>query len=237
MLRLITDFDGPIMDVSERYYRVYQFCLENIRFPEQAVRQLSKEVFWSLKRSCVPETQIGMMSGLDEVQAKEFSRLRKQTVHSLSYMVYDCLAPEAIDALEKVQLAGVDLVVMTMRRSLELEYAFNRYNLERFFPENRCYQLTNDYVKTRDIDDKPLLMARAKAELPPASDVWMVGDTDADIAAAKKHGVKVIAVLCGIRDRSQLELYQPDMIVNNLSEAVDVVLSHSLQHASSAKSY
>jgi len=28
MLRLITDFDGPIMDVSERYYQVYQYCLQ-----------------------------------------------------------------------------------------------------------------------------------------------------------------------------------------------------------------
>jgi len=34
----------------------------------------------------------------------------------------------------------------------------------------------------------------------------MVGDTEADIITAKNHGVKVLAVLCGIRDRTQLEL-------------------------------
>jgi phosphoglycolate phosphatase-like HAD superfamily hydrolase len=83
-------------------------------------------------------------------------------------------------------------------------------------------------VKTRDIDDKPLLMERAIAELPPASDVWMIGDTEADMVAAKNHGVKVIGVLCGIRDRAQLEQYQPDLIVNNLGEAVDFVLSQPL---------
>jgi phosphoglycolate phosphatase-like HAD superfamily hydrolase len=56
----------------------------------------------------------------------------------------------------------------------------------------------------------------------------MVGDTEADIITAKNHGVKVMAVLSGIRDRTQLELSQPDLIVKDLSEAVDLVLNSSL---------
>ncbi|MBV8882637.1 MAG: HAD family hydrolase [Chroococcidiopsidaceae cyanobacterium CP_BM_RX_35] len=226
MLRLITDFDGPIIDVSERYYRVYQFCLEKIQRPDQTVRSLPKVEFWRLKRSRVPEQQIAMISGLDETQSKQFAQLRRQTVHSQPYFSYDELAPGAVDALEKIQRAGVDLVVMTMRRVQELNYAFDRHNLGRFFPKNRCYCLSNDYVKTRDVDDKPLLMERALAELPSAQHTWMVGDTEADIITAESHGIEVIAVLCGIRDRAQLELYKPDLIVQDLSEAVDLVLRH-----------
>ncbi|KAB8315197.1 HAD family hydrolase [Tolypothrix campylonemoides VB511288] len=229
MLRLITDFDGPIIDVSERYYRVYQFCLEKIRRPNQQVRELAKAEFWQLKRSRIPEKQIAVISGLDEAQAQEFSQLRRQTVHTQPYFDYDSLAPGAVQALLKIQQAGVDLVVMTMRRVRELDYAFKKHDLARFFPENRCYCLSNDYVKTRDIDDKPLLMARAIQELPPASDIWMVGDTEADIISATKHDIKVIAVECGIRDRAQLEPYQPDLIVRDLSSAVDLVLETALQ--------
>ncbi|MBD6615535.1 HAD family hydrolase [Komarekiella sp. 'clone 1'] len=224
MLRLITDFDGPIIDVSERYYRVYQFCLEKTRYPDQLVRELAKAEFWQMKRSRVPEKQIALNSGLNEAQAQEFSQLRRQTVHTEPYFQHDSLAPGAVDALLKIQQAGVDLAVMTMRRVWELDYAFKKYDLGRFFPENRCYCLSNDYVKTRDIEDKPLLMARALTDLPPAADTWMVGDTEADIAAAKKHGVKVMAVECGIRDRTQLELYHPDLIVKDLSFAVDLIL-------------
>ena len=232
MLRLITDFDGPIIDVSQRYYQVYQECLDSSRAPNQAVKQLSKEEFWQLKRSRVPEKQIGMMSGLDEAQAQAFAQLRRQTVHTTPYFEYDNLAPGAVAALEKVQQAGVDLAVMTMRRMRELDYAFERHDLGRFFPKDRCYCLSNDYVKTRDIDDKPLLMERALVELPPASDTWMVGDTEADIITAKKHGVKVIGVLSGIRDRASLEVYQPDWIVKDLSEAVDLLLNSSLPEVS-----
>ena len=232
MLRLITDFDGPIIDVSQRYYQVYQECLDSSRAPNQAVKQLSKEEFWQLKRSRVPEKQIGMISGLDETQAQAFAQLRRQTVHTPPYFEYDTLAPGAVAALEKVQQAGVDLAVMTMRRMRELDYAFDRHDLGRFFPKDRCYCLSNDYVKTRDIDDKPLLMERALVELPPASDTWMVGDTEADIITAKKHGVKVIGVLSGIRDRASLEVYQPNWIVKDLSEAVDLLLNSSLPEVS-----
>ncbi|MFN7850491.1 MAG: HAD family hydrolase [Dolichospermum sp.] len=225
MLRLITDFDGPIMDVSERYYRVSQVCLEKTRYPEQTITELSKAEFWQLKRSHTPEIQIALQSGLDAQQGQEFSQIRKQIVHTLPYFQYDVLVPTALETLTKVQAAGVDLAVMTMRRVRELDYDFNQYNLSQFFPENRRYCLSNDYVKTRDVEDKPLLMARALAELPPAADTWMVGDTEADITAAKKHDIKIIAVESGIRDRSQLASYQPDMIVTDLKTAVDFILN------------
>jgi len=228
MLRLITDFDGPIIDVSERYYQVYQLCLQKTKLPNQHIRQLSKSKFWELKRARVSEKNIGIASGLDELQAQEFAQLRRDTVHTQPYFEYDRLAAGAVAALEEVQQAGIDLAVMTMRRVRELEYAFNQHDLGKFFPKNRCYCLSNDYVKTRDVDDKPLLMKRALLELPPAYETWMVGDTEADIVTAKKHGVKVMAVLCGIRDRAQLEIYQPDLIVNDLREAVDILLYKSL---------
>ncbi len=226
MLRIITDFDGPIVDVSERYYRVYQLCLEKTCHPEQQIKQLPKAEFWQMKRDRISETEIGMVSGLDEEQTLVFSKLRKQTVHTQPYFEYDTVADGAVDTLSKIKQLNIDLAVMTMRRVRELDYALAKYHLGEFFPKNRRYCLSNDYVKTRDIEDKPLLMQRALVELPPA-DTWMIGDTEADIAAAKTHGIKVIAVECGIRDRIQLESYQPDLIVKNFSVAIDVILDAS----------
>lgn len=228
MLRLITDFDGPIMDVSERYYQVYQHCLEQLKRPNQPVKLMTKAQFWDCKRDRIPEQTIGINSGLDEAQAQDFARLRRQTVHTMPYLVYDQPAPGAIDALERLQAAGVDLVVMTMRRVRELEDAFSRYDLARFLASDRRYCLSNDYIKTGDTKDKPLLMERALKELPQASDVWMVGDTEADMIAAKTHGVKAIGVLSGIRNASQLSQYQPHLILNNLSETADFLLSQEL---------
>ncbi len=231
MIRVFTDFDGPIMNVSDRYYRVYQFCLKEIQRPNQPILPMSKAEFWQCKRGRVPEIIIGIRSGLDPSQAEAFAQLRRQTVHTLPYLVHDQPVPGAIDALEKLQEAGVDLAVMTMRRVRELDEAFSRLDLEKFFPPNRRYCLSNDYVKTGDTKDKPLLMAKALKELPAGSDVWMIGDTEADIVAAKTHGIKAIGVLSGIRDRAQLNLHEPDFMVNNLAEAVDLVLDTAVLQA------
>lgn len=227
MLRLITDFDGPIVDVSERYYQAYCYCLEQTQLPHQPIRQLTKSEFWELKRAKVPEREIGRRSGLETAQTEEFSQLRRQTVHQLSYMIHDRLVPGAISALEKIQSFGFDLAVMTMRHTRELEMAFTQYDLWRFFPPNRRYCLSDDYIKTADVKDKPLLMARALQELPAATEVWMVGDTEADIIAAKTHGIPVIGVLSGIRNREQLERYQPEFIVNNLDQALNLITQNN----------
>ena len=227
MLRIITDFDGPIMDVSERYYRVYQFCLETVQYPDQPLNPLTKAQFWQLKRAQIPEREIGRRSGLDEIQAQDFARLRKQTVHTLPYLVHDTVVPGAIETLERVQKLGIDPVVMTMRRLQELDAALNQHDLARFFPPHHRFCLTNDYPKTNDVQDKTILMGQALAELPPATQTWMIGDTEADILSAKTHHIPVIAVLSGIRNRTQLLQHAPNQIVNHLSEAIDFILNQS----------
>ena len=220
--RIFTDFDGPIMDVSERYYQVYLYCLEKIRQPEQAITTLPKCEFWELKRSQVPEKEIAHISGFeDDKQAIAFAHLRRATVHTNPYFDYDRLIESAVPALEKAQDAGIDLAVMTMRRRRELEPVLDQYNLRHFFKSDRIFCLDDDYVKTVDIQDKPKLMQLAQATLPEADQQWMIGDTEADIIAAKSHHVPAIAVLSGIRNQVQLEKHQPKQIVANLVSAID----------------
>ena len=223
MLRLITDFDGPIMDVSHRYYQVYQRCLQLTKQPSQKITLLSKAEFWQLKRARVSERKIGLLSGLKPEQARIFAHLRRTNVHAMPYLTHDTLIPGAIATLTEIQQLGFELVVMTMRKERELNVALEKYHLERFFPPHLRYCFDNDYLITLDTKDKPLLMAKALQELPTAADVWMVGDTEADIIAAKTHNVKVIAVLSGIRDRQRLAIHQPDSIVDNLAQAVNAI--------------
>jgi phosphoglycolate phosphatase-like HAD superfamily hydrolase len=223
MLRLITDFDGPIMDVSERYYHVYQLCLERSKAPDQAVTLLSKPDFWRCKRAKVPEREIGQRSGLTPEQARHFAHLRRELVHQVPYLIHDRLIPRAVESLETLQAYGIDLAILTMRRERELSIPLERYNLSRFFPPSQRYCIGNTYSKTGDVNDKPLLMAQALAELPPAEKTWMIGDTEADIVAAQTHNIPVIGVLSGIRDRERLASYYPDRIAADLADALEII--------------
>ena len=51
------------------------------------MRELPKAEFWDMKRARVPETEIAILSGLDAAQARDFAQKRRQTVHTLPYMI------------------------------------------------------------------------------------------------------------------------------------------------------
>lgn len=222
-MRIITDFDGPIMDLTDRYYHVYQLCLAQVREPNQSIKVLTKAEFWTYKRAKVSEQQVGIRSGLTAAQAETFKQIRDRTAHQLEYLPLDRVIPGAIPALEQIQASGIELIVMTLRRTCELNVAFEQYGLDRFFPLDRRYCLADDYHKQGDIKDKTQLMAQALSELKPDPDTWMIGDTETDIIAAQTHGIRVIGVLSGIRDLDRLEQYQPDRILADLAAAVEFI--------------
>ncbi len=223
--RLFTDFDGPLMDVSERYFQVYLFCLQQVRLSHQPVVFMNKTEFWSAKRAQIPEWKIGWDSGLTlPGQAEEFAHLRSITVHTEPFFKYDRLHDFAIEALEQLHHHGFDVAIMTMRRRKELCPVLEEFNLSRFFPDDRIFCLPDDYRKTGDTKDKPKLMEKAIATLPIAEHQWIVGDTEADIIAGKRYRVKTIGILSGIRNEYQLSLHQPDSIKDNLIEAVKYIV-------------
>ena len=222
-MRIITDFDGPIMDLSDRYYHIYQLCLAQVKDPNQSIRVLTKAEFWTYKRSQVSEQHIGIESGLTAAQSEVFKNLRDRTAHQLQYLSLDRVIPGAIPALEQIQASGVELIVMTLRRTCELNVAFEQYNLDRFFPSDCRYCLTDDYQKQGDIKDKTQLMEQALLELKPDLNTWMIGDSETDIIAAQMHGIRVMGVLSGIRDVDRLKQYQPDRIVADLATAVEFI--------------
>jgi phosphoglycolate phosphatase-like HAD superfamily hydrolase len=235
VLRIITDFDGPIVDLSRRYYRVYQDCLQQVQAAAgvgdrhdfsgqtQSIARLSFSEFWQLKQAKIPETEIGIKSGLNTAQARKFAQLRQHNAHALPNLQYDQLVPGAVAALTQIRL-WADLVVMTMRRQQELDYAIAQFNLADLLPGDRRFCIRNDYLKRQDVLDKPRLMATALTQLPAAKFTWMIGDTEADIVSAKIHNIPVIAVLSGIRDRARLISYYPDYIVKDLSAAVQLII-------------
>lgn len=222
---LCTDFDGPVADVSERYYQVYRFCLQKVQQqePDTALTVLSKSEFWAMKRAKVPEVEIGMRSGLHPTQAQAFSQCRRETVHTFPYFEYDQMLPGVRETLTALQHQGIEPYIITMRRQRELTFALERFGLSDLFPPSHRYCIGDDFVKTQDHLDKPVLMAQALAEIAPADPVWMVGDTEADIIAAQTHGMPVVAVLSGIRDEATLSTYQPDFIQPNLAAAVELI--------------
>ena len=75
----------------------------------------------------------------------------------------------------------------------------------------------SDGLETRAaVYSQALLKARDLAG--PDAAICAIGDTPADIRAARQHGISVIAVATGKHSREQLSAEQPDLVLSSLSE-------------------
>jgi phosphoglycolate phosphatase len=75
----------------------------------------------------------------------------------------------------------------------------------------------SDDLETRaDVYNRGLEQARNLAG--EDATICAVGDTPADVRAARHHGISIIAVATGIHSREQLSAEQPDLCLSSLSE-------------------
>ena len=76
--------------------------------------------------------------------------------------------------------------------------------------------------------DAAKLMKQKGISDSDAQAAWIIGDTPADVQCARAIGARVLAVAPGIYSREELEQAQPDQLVDDFSDAqqiVDILLS------------
>jgi phosphoglycolate phosphatase-like HAD superfamily hydrolase len=68
--------------------------------------------------------------------------------------------------------------------------------------------LIANYLKRHDLD---------------ADGSWMIGDTEADVGAGKRAGLRTVAVLTGIRDAKHLRRAEPDYLLHDIRELAELL--------------
>ena len=103
---IFCDFDGPIVDVSERYYRTYRQGLLAIRSLAEsasalklALTPLSKEQFWQMKQSRVADVEIAARSGVPAEWFERYMQQVEEIVNHPRLLRWDRLQPSAQAAL------------------------------------------------------------------------------------------------------------------------------------------
>ncbi len=232
-LTVFCDFDGPIIDVSNRYYTTYKLALANTQAMYQtqgislAIQEMSKQQFWQMKQDRVPDVEIAMRSGLQGEQIDFFLGRVLELVNKPTLLRQDRLQPGVSWALALLHSHGIRLVLVTLRCQLQATQILRNYGLTRLFSgiygtcnRNAAYQ--------NQADVKQQLLEKAIAEQSPVTEhpnvTWMVGDTEADLLAAQALSIPTVALTCGIRSRLYLKQFQPTHISNDLLSAAHYLL-------------
>ncbi len=236
------DFDGPVVDVSDRYYRTYQMALADTdRFyrefsPQLRVEQqlpspvLSKDQFWQMKQNRIPDRDIASKSGLTDETIDFFMARVVKIVNRPELLQLDKLQPGVTWALNFLKTNGVKLILVTLRDRLEATSILEQHGLRNLF--TGIYGTDDSGVAYQNYAEiKTELLDRAMREHLPATanpqDSWMVGDTEADILAGRTMGIPTIGLTCGIRSHRQLSELQPTSIEPDLLSAAHRVMGMS----------
>jgi phosphoglycolate phosphatase len=229
------DFDGPIVDVSDRYYATYCQGLADVQALYQhqgevlPLHILTKHQFWQMKQERTPDPEIAMRSGLQDKQIDLFLQQVMQRVHQADLLHHDCLQPGVQRALSQLHRQRVQLVLVTLRRRSQALQLLQHYGVDHYF--NRVYGThDDDAAYLNQSEQKTQLLSEAvsdaglarsphnRAHMPlPA---WMIGDTEADILAGQALGIPTIALTCGIRSQSYLQRFTPSFIQPDLATAI-----------------
>lgn len=232
-LTVFCDFDGPIIDVSNRYYSTYQLALEDTKAICQdrglilPIQEMSKDQFWLMKQNRVADVEIAMRSGLQGDAINFFLGRVIEIVNDPELLSKDRIQPGVSWALALLHSQGVKLVLVTLRCQSQARQILRNYGLTRLF--SGIYGTgDSDAAYQNNAEGKTQLLASAISThscLPGAeTSAWMVGDTEADLIAAQALSIPSIALTCGIRSQRYLKQFQPNCICSDLLTAAHYLL-------------
>lgn len=202
------DLDGPILDVSERYYRVYSDTLNLI-----GIAPLNKESYWRLKRNKVSEPEILAQSGTSDL-VKEYLEARAKRIESAEYLLFDQVWPGTPDTL-KVLRSRSALVLVTMRKSRKLlDQQLARLNLLEAFD---CVLAAGDDSVANDRGEQKARLVRDRYGNEDLVG-WFVGDSETDIHSGRLLGLRTAAITFGIRTMDHLSAVSPDVVLDGLAD-------------------
>ncbi len=232
------DFDGPVVDVSDRYYSTYHLALADTALfyrefsPHQRVdgrrKQyvLSKEQFWQMKQNRIPDREIAQRSGLTTEKIDFFLSRVVEIVNQPDLLQQDKIQPGASRALNLLRAEGAKLILVTLRDRDEATGILEQHGLRHLFTD--IYGTDDSKAAYQNYAQmKTILLERAihdHSTQLDRHDTWMIGDTEADILAGQAMGIPTIGLTCGIRSRQQLSQLKPTLIETDLLSAVDYLV-------------
>jgi phosphoglycolate phosphatase len=205
---LFFDLDGPLLDVSGRYVALHHALLESA-----GIRGMEAGRYWQCKRAVWSEEDILEELGAAD-QAGDYIRQRMELIETEAYLVHDRPWPWTISVLTSL-VERHPLVVVTARaRRTALLEQLKRFDLLRLFQ-----QILSTPAGANVGEQKAgLIREFLDGNGQPAAGHWMIGDTEADIDAGKRLGLRTVAVLSGIRDQEHLRKAAPDHLLSDIRD-------------------
>ncbi|WP_164515048.1 HAD family hydrolase [Paenibacillus lentus] len=203
-VKIFMDYDGTIVSNQMRLYR---FFVDHL--PEGYKDILTVDEFWSLKVLGIHEIEWinkHFALGLDKL---DWDRRKSKYIEEMKYLKYNELFSYTIPALEKLALK-FELVLVTRRSNQKnLFQEIGNNGVFNYFADIIVIQHQGNVCKSEKILEKYNISSH---------DIF-VGDTEDDLRAGLKLGIKTYFVKSGIRREWIIKKY----FTNELFSKINVI--------------
>jgi len=202
------DFDGTLVDTSERHYKVYRDILGFYGIPNT----FTKEEFWRLKRD--GKKTIDLLP--NNVSKDTFQLEWIKRIENRDYLRFDEVFNGCFEVLTQLKELGHKIILVTLRqRKDNLFWELNRLGLNEYFDDIMVESPL--YLKT-----KAILIQKCLKVLTPHNSI-IVGDSEIDILTGKQLGMVTVASTYGIRSHKFLKKYNPKFYLDTLDELPKII--------------
>ena len=202
---IIFDWSGVVKDAVKSHLWVVNKMFKELGRKEISMEEMRKnwkQPYMHFYNKYVPDLTLE-----EEQRAYKEIILSQDSPKSEAY-------PGIIDVIKKLKERGYFLTVI----SSDLP--------ETIFPEIKRYDLKDVFndVLTGVYDKTEALMDLVKKNNLNSKETFFIGDSNHEIEAARKVGVKSISVTWGFSTKQKLKLENPDFVVDNLEELEGIIL-------------
>lgn len=199
-MNLFLDLDGTLLDSKLRMYKLFDALVSESK--------LKYEDYWERKFQGLTHSSILREEfGFSNERLVCFETKWMSVIESEEYLEYDSLINGVVEWLNKMA-SSYSLYLVTARQSLlGVERQLYKYSILNFFDQI----LVTEQKKT-----KVELIQKSQIKLNQTD--WFIGDTGYDVLTGKSLGIKSLSVLSGFMTKESLKKYNPDLILNDVTE-------------------
>lgn len=172
-----------------------------------------------MKRANLSWDKLLVLSGLSIDEKDRYLKLFVDRIESQEELGADELFKDSLRTLEQLRANNNKLYLLSLRRNADaLDWQIEHLGIRHLFEKilsGHSDTKEGTLLKKADI-------VRQVVDNP--SEVVIIGDTEADVAAAQQLGATSIALLSGIRNEEFLSAMQPNYLVDGIGDVNNIKL-------------
>jgi phosphoglycolate phosphatase len=197
-VNLFIDLDGTLIDSKLRLYQLFQYLVID--------SELSFEEYWELKRNKIDHK---------EILSSKFNYTNDQYITFLNKWMSEIELEKWLDL--DIPFNGVTSFLENMSKQNSLHVVTARQSSKNTLAQLKKFNWDNYLDSVFITEQKHSKLDLVKNNINVTSDDWFIGDTGKDIEVGKKLGIKTAAVLSGFLNEKCLIGYNPDIIIENIT--------------------